>query len=210
MEDRKLTDPNLIPADPAADGELDVKRLISAFQAGDQHAYDQIVKRYRGPVTALAYQMTHDYDEAADVAQDVFVKMARNINRYDPKRRFYTWLYRITVNAGIDHIRRSQRHQHETLDNIPEVEERSDASPEMSYLRQQIQAHIRDATSKLNEKQRSAFILRDVGGRKVDDVAGIMNMPEATVRWYLHRARARIRKELIRRCPHLLIMLGMR
>jgi RNA polymerase sigma-70 factor (ECF subfamily) len=184
--------------------------LIAAFQAGDQHAYDLIVKRYRGPITALAYQMTHDYDEAADVAQDVFVKMARNINRYDEKRKFYTWLYRITVNAGIDHIRRSQRHQHETLDSIPEVEERSNTDPEMSFLRQQIQEYIKEATTKLNEKQRSAFLLRDVGGRKVDDVAGIMNMPEATVRWYLHRARARIRKELIRRCPHLLFMIGMR
>lgn len=210
MEDSKRTSPNINPVDPAADGEREVKRLIAAFQAGDQHAYDQIVKRYQGPITALAYQMTHDYDEAADVAQDVFVKMARNINRYDEKRKFYTWLYRITVNAGIDHIRRSQRHQHETLDSIPEVEERSNADPEMSFLRQQIQEHIKEATTKLNEKQRSAFLLRDVGGRKVDDVAGIMNMPEATVRWYLHRARARIRKELLRRCPHLLFMIGMR
>ena len=196
--------------DPGADGENQVKELIAAFRAGDRQAYDRIVERYRGPVRALAYQMTHDYDEAADIAQEVFVKMAKNIDRYDEKRKFYTWLYRITVNAAIDHIRRGRRHKHESLDSIPDVEEGPDANPEMTFLRQRIQEHIHEAANKLNEKQRSAFLLRDVGGRKVDDVAGIMNMPEATVRWYLHRARARIRKELLRRCPHLLFLMGIR
>jgi RNA polymerase sigma-70 factor, ECF subfamily len=190
--------------------EQEVRDLVAAFRRGDQQAYTKIVHRYRSPVTSLAYRMVRDYDEAADIAQDVFVKMSRNIDRYDESRKFYTWLYRITVNASIDHIRRNQRHQHESLENLPELEERPESGPDIVYLRQRLLKEIEDAADKLNDKQRSAFVLRDLGQRKVDDVAGILDMPEATVRWYLHRARSRIRSELLRRCPHLLFMLGIR
>jgi RNA polymerase sigma-70 factor (ECF subfamily) len=205
-----LNEANIHTVDLNPDDEIQVKKLIRAFKQGDQKAYNQIVRRYRKPVEALAFRMTRDQDEAADVAQEVFVKMARHIDRYDENRKFYTWLYRITVNASIDHVRRNRRHQHELLDSAPDIQEDPGSGPEMTYLRRRLKEHIDEATTVLNEKQRSAFVLRDIGGRKVDDVAGIMNMPEATVRWYLHRARARIRKELLRRCPHLLILLGIR
>ncbi len=204
------SEPNIHTIDLNPDDERQVKRLIRAFKQGDPKAYNQIVRRYRKPVEALAYRMTRDRDEAADVAQEVFVKMARHIDRYDEKRKFYTWLYRITVNASIDHVRRNRRHQHELLDSAPDIQEDPKTGPEMTYLRRRLKEHIDEATTVLNEKQRSAFVLRDIGGRKVDDVAGIMNMPEATVRWYLHRARARIRKELLKRCPHLLFLMGIR
>jgi RNA polymerase sigma-70 factor, ECF subfamily len=197
-------------AEATPEDEQEVRDLVAAFRRGDQQAYTKIVYRYRSPVTSLAYRMVRDYDEAADIAQDVFVKMSRNIDRYDESRKFYTWLYRITVNASIDHIRRNQRHQHESLESLPDLEERQESGPDIVYLRQRLLKEIEDAADKLNDKQRSAFVLRDLGQRKVDDVAGILDMPEATVRWYLHRARSRIRSELLRRCPHLLFMLGIR
>jgi len=194
----------------ADDDEKKLKKLIAAYKQGDQEAYARIVQKYHSPVKSLAYRMVRDYDEAADIAQDVFVKMARNIDRYDEKRKFYTWLYRITVNAVIDHIRRNRRHQHESLDGLIDVEGAPSSDPEMSYLRERLRLEIRESAGKLNPRQRSAFLLRDLGERKVDDVAGIMDMPEATVRWYLHRARSLIRKDLLRRCPHLLFLLGIR
>jgi len=190
--------------------EKELRKLIAAFRRGDQGAYARIVEKYHQPVLALAYRMVRDHDEAADIAQDVFVKMARHIDRYDEKRRFYTWLYRITFNATIDHIRRNRRHQHEPLDILSNSECAPSSDPELSFLRERLRLEIRESAEKLNPRQRSAFMLRDLGERKVDDVAGIMNMPEATVRWYLHRARSLIRKDLLRRCPHLLILLGIR
>ena len=190
--------------------ETEVKRLIREFKRGNKRAFAELVRRYRNQVASLAYRMVNDYDEAADIAQIVFVKMAKNIWRYDEKKKFYTWLYRITVNASIDYIRKHQRFRHEPIDNFHEVLENVDDNPEFSFRKQQLNNYIDQATKTLNEKQRSAFVLRDMEGCKVDDVANIMNMPEATVRWYLHRARAKIRKELIRRCPHLLVMMGIR
>jgi RNA polymerase sigma-70 factor (ECF subfamily) len=154
--------------------------------------------------------MVKDRDEAADVAQNVFVKVAANIWRFDERKKFYTWLYRITANASIDHIRKHQRHKHEPLESFHDLSDDFRVGPEFTFLRDQLREHVAEATEMLNDKQRSAFLLRDVKGCNVDDVANIMNMPEATVRWYLHRARNRIRKELTRRCPHLLMLMGIR
>lgn len=188
--------------------ELVAKRLIREFKQGDQNAFTELVRRYRTQVTALAYKMVNDYDEAADVAQNVFVKVSKNIWRYDDQKRFYTWLHRITVNASIDYIRKHRRHRHEQLDDFHDSLEGHQATPDLSYSRRQIDGFIKKAAGLLNEKQRSAFMLRDVEGNRIDDVASIMEVPEATARWYLHRARSRIRKELLRKCPQLLAMLG--
>jgi RNA polymerase sigma-70 factor (ECF subfamily) len=192
------------------DDEAEVKRLVSRFKEGDESAFAELVSLYRSQVASLAYRMVGDYDEAADIAQDVFVKMARNVWRYDSRKRFYTWLYRITVNAAIDHIRKHKRHKHESLENLHDTFESFEPTPEILFRRKQIDACIKSAADELNPKQRSAFWLRDVEGNKVDEVAQIMNMPQATVRWYLHRARARIRRELRRKCPHLLYSLGVK
>ncbi len=197
-------------ASPADKSELHAKSIIARFRQGDKNAFSELVRSYRNQVGALAYRMVNDYDEAADITQIVFMKMAKNIWRYDEKKKFYTWLHRITVNASIDYIRKHRRHQHEQLEEYHDIQESSRRGPEFNYQCRQLSDQIEKAADLLNDKQKSAFMLRDIEGCKLDDVADIMDMPEATVRWYLHRARARIRKELVKRCPHLLIALGIR
>ena len=190
--------------------EYRVKELIREYKRGNQHAFAEIVRRYRNQVAALAFKMVNDYDEAADITQNVFVKMSKNVWRFDESKKFYTWLYRITVNASIDYIRKHKRHRHEPLEEYHEQSDGPRNSPEFDYRRHQLHGYLRQATSHLNQKQRSAFVLRDIDGCKIDEVALIMDMPEATVRWYLHRARSRIRRELTRRCPQLLMILGIK
>ncbi|HVP06545.1 MAG TPA: sigma-70 family RNA polymerase sigma factor [Candidatus Acidoferrum sp.] len=195
---------------PEEQDELRAKELIDEIKHGNREAFTELVRRYRSQVASLAYRVVDDYDEAADITQNVFVKIANNIWRYDESKKFYTWLYRITVNTSIDHIRKHRRHRHEPLENIHDTIESHDSSPEYDFRRHQLSGYIRQAAGTLNDKQRSAFMLRDVAGCRVDDVAEIMDMPEATVRWYLHRARAKIRKELLRHCPQLLMTLGIK
>jgi RNA polymerase sigma-70 factor (ECF subfamily) len=190
--------------------EAPVRALIEQIKQGNQQAFTQLVQMYRNQVASIAYKLVNDYDEAADIAQTVFVKMAKNIWRYDDHKKFYTWLYRITVNASIDHMRKNRRHHHEPLENFHETIESSLATPELTFQKQQLEGYIEQAAQSLNDKQRSAFMLRDVEGCKIDDVANIMGMPEATVRWYLHRARTKVKKELRRRCPQLLLLMGIR
>jgi RNA polymerase sigma-70 factor (ECF subfamily) len=201
---------NLPPAAAREDDhfEQETKEIIARIKKGDKNAFSELVRLYRNQVASLAYKMVGDYDEAADITQNVFVKTSRNIWRYDESKKFYTWLYRITVNASIDYMRKHHRYHHESIDNIPEKADDKHDTPEVSFQRDRLRQYIDEAAGFLNDKQRSAFMLRDVDGCHIDDVANIMNMPEATVRWYLHRARAKIRKELLKKCPQLLITLG--
>ncbi len=188
--------------------ERETKEIIRNVKTGDLSHFSRLVRLYKNQVAALAYKMVGDYDEAADIMQNVFVKVNQNIWRYDENKRFYTWLYRITVNASIDYMRKHNRHQHESIDEVREKADEKSVTPEVAFQRTQIKDFIHEATHSLNEKQRNAFILRDMDGCNIDDVANIMDMPEATVRWYLHRARAKIKKELIKKCPQLLLSMG--
>ncbi len=188
--------------------EIETREIIQQIKNGNDKAFSELVRLYYNQVAALAYKMVGDYDEAADIAQNVFVKTSRNIWRYDENKKCYTWLYRITVNASIDYMRKHNRHHHESIDNVREKADDKFDTPEISYQRGQLRQYIDEAASSLNDKQRSAFMLRDVDGCHINDVANIMNMPEATVRWYLHRARAKIKKELVKKCPQLLLAMG--
>lgn len=188
--------------------EKETRAIIEKIKGGDDRAYSQLIKLYHNQVASLAFKMVGDYDEAADIAQDVFVKTSRNIWRYDESKKFYTWLYRITINAAIDYKRKHKRHYHESIERANGKADDKFATPEMSFQRGRIREYINEATEALNEKQRSAFVLRDVDGHNINDVADTMNMPVATVRWYLHRARAKVKKDLLRKCPHLLLALG--
>jgi len=188
--------------------EKETRDIIRKIKAGDERLFSGLVRLYHNQVAALAYKMVGDYDEAADITQNVFVKTSRNIWRYDENKKFYTWLYRITVNASIDYMRKHNRHHHESIENVREKPDENSDTPEMSYQRGQLRQYIDEAANTLNDKQRSAFMLRDVDGCHINDVANIMNMPEATVRWYLHRARAKIKKELLKKCPQLLLGMG--
>lgn len=193
-----------------AGDERRVRELIRLTRDGDERAFGQLVDKYRNQVAALAYRMVGDYDEAADITQNVFVKMSKNLWRYDEKKKFYTWLYRITVNAAIDYMRKTNRHKHEPLEHFQDSIETEADDPKETFQRRQVGQYISEVARTLSAKQRSAFLLRDVQGCRVDDIARILGMPEATVRWYLHRARAKLRKELSRRCPHLLLSMGIK
>lgn len=189
--------------------EARARLLIEQIQGGNSEAFAELVERYNRQVAALAYKMVNNYDEAADITQIVFVKMYDNVWRYDDSKKFYSWLYRITVNAAIDYMRKHKRHRHESLEDFHETTETSSTSPEAAYRRQQISHFVEEATHSLSEKQRSAFVLRDIEGCDIDEVADSMNVSEATVRWYLHRARTKIRKELRRQCPQVLNFMGL-
>ena len=188
--------------------ERRARHLIAQIQNGDNQAFAELVGRYNRQVAALAYKMVNNYDEAADITQIVFVKMYDNIWRFDDSKKFFSWLYRITVNAAIDYMRKHKRHRHEPLEEFHETTDNSPADPESSYRSQQIKRFVEDAAKSLSEKQRSVFVQRDLQGRDIDEVADSLNVSEATVRWYLHRARTKIRKELRRECPQVLQFLG--
>jgi RNA polymerase sigma-70 factor (ECF subfamily) len=192
--------PVVSAADASAEkDETEVKELIRQIQAGKTYLFKQLTDRYRSQVAGIAYKMVGDYDDAKDISQMVFVKTFYNIKRFDLTKRFSTWLYRIAVNASIDYIRKFKKHKFEDLEDTGEPNLRTTTTPEQTYQLKELGEFVRESAKKLNEKQHQAFVLKDLEGLDIDEIAQIMGMPQATVRWYLHRARKKLRGDLRRR-----------
>jgi RNA polymerase sigma-70 factor (ECF subfamily) len=193
---------------PEKGDETEIKEIIRQIQDGNSQLFQELVDRYRSQVAGIAYKLVRDSDDAKDITQTVFVKMFYNIERFDLSKRFSTWLYRIAVNAAIDHIRKFKKHRFEDIDETTETPASGMATPERIYQLKEVREYILEAMEKLNEKQRTAFVLKDLEGLDIEETAQIMGMPQATVRWYLHRARKRLRQDLRRRFGPFLGRLG--
>lgn len=188
--------------------ETEIKDIIRQIQAGKTHLFKQLTDRYRSQVAGIAYKMVGDYDDAKDISQMVFVKTFYNIKRFDLTKRFSTWLYRIAVNASIDYIRKFKKHKFEDLEDTGEPNLRTTMTPERTFQLKELGEFVRESAKKLNEKQHQAFVLKDLEGLDIDEIAQIMGMPQATVRWYLHRARKKLRGDLRRRFGPVLSKMG--
>jgi len=179
-------------------------QLIQRIKDGDTRAFEELVRMYRSQVAGVAYKIVGDYDDAKDISQMVFVKLYHNLRRYDPSKRFSTWLYRIATNASIDFVRKFKKQKFELLEETWGVSESRQASPADEFALKMLKEFILKSADRLSYKQRMAFVLRDIDGLEIAEVADIMQMPQATVRWYLHRARSRLRTDIRKRYPHLL------
>lgn len=182
--------------------------LVRRVKAGETEAFEELVRLYKSQVSAIAYRIVGDYDDAKDITQMVFVKLYHNLRRYDPSKRFTTWLYRIATNAAIDYVRKFKKQKFELLEETWGLAESPSQSPAHQLAYRMLREHVLKAADRLSFKQRTAFVLRDVDGLDIAEVAQIMEMPQATVRWYLHRARQRLRQEIRKKHPHLLAQLG--
>jgi RNA polymerase sigma-70 factor (ECF subfamily) len=192
----------------AEDAEL--LAVIERAKNGDESAFQQIVDKYKTQVASIAYKMVGDYEDAKDISQIVFVKTYQNLVNFDTTKKLSTWLYRITINASIDFIRKHKKHKHELLDNIfGELKEKKQ-DVEKVYQRSLIKWAIDDSMDALNPRQKAVFVLRDLEGLDIREVAQITDMPQATVRWYLHRARSKLRSELTKHHPELLKKMGIK
>jgi len=188
----------------------DLLQIIENAKKGDQSAFQKIVDKYKTQVASIAYKMVGDYEDAKDISQIVFVKTYQNLDDFDTTKKLSTWLYRITINASIDFIRKHKKHKHELLDNIfGEVREKKQ-DVEKLYQRSLINWAIKSSMEALNPRQKSVFVLRDLEGLDIKEVAQITGMPQATVRWYLHRARSKLRGELTKHHPQLLRKMGIK
>lgn len=186
----------------------DEGELIRAAAGGDARAFDRLVQDKRELVVRTAYQVTGDLEDARDVAQKVFIRLWRILERYDRERRFDTWLYRITVNAAIDHLRaRGPRGAIQALPEDPSAlgrlggirEPEADRALDLAELQR---AFLRLAAG-LSPKQRAAFVLREIQGLETAEVARILGVRESTVRNHLHQARRVLRAGLERDYPSL-------
>jgi RNA polymerase sigma-70 factor (ECF subfamily) len=182
--------------------ETDEKMLISLCKRGDLSAYDRLMQRYEKKVYALCFRMAGNQDDAADLAQEAFLKAFRALPSFNGQAQFSTWLYRIVTNTCLDEQRRqARRPQLFSLDKPLNTEDGqlmltlpAEASdPLDTALSQETEAEIKTLLSMLPASQRIVLVLRDMEGYSYEEIARILNLNGGTVKSRLNRARARLR-----------------
>ncbi len=172
---------------------IDDSALVDAARAGSTDAFDVLVDRYRAPVVRLAYRLTHDRDEANDIAQDSFMRAYRRIAEFKPDRPFARWLFAIARNASLDALRRRRRAASLEPSTISTAAE---PGPEDLALRNDEAARVHAALDALPAKYRDVLELYYVSDLRYRDIAVALEIPIGTVKTYISRAKRRLRVEL--------------
>jgi RNA polymerase sigma-70 factor, ECF subfamily len=172
--------------------------------AGDDHAFEEIVRRYQARLFRLACRLTSDTD-APDVLQETFLQVYRHLPSFRGESQFGTWVYRIATNAALMHRRSRARRPAESLEAfLPRFDDngRHAATPAELQVashadelldRQLLAERARDVIAQLPDVYRDAFVLRDLEEVPTADVARILNIEPAAVRQRVHRARLMLR-----------------
>jgi len=183
----------------------DEGELIRAAVGGDLLAFDELVLQKRERVVRTAFQVTGDLEEAKDVAQAVFLRLWRVLRRFDPGRRFDTWLYRMTVNLAIDQLRtHGPKGMLQPLPVDPSaLASAAGPTPERALDLASLERAFLRLAARLAPKQRAAFVLREIEGLETGEVARVLGVRESTVRNHLHQARRILRAGLERDYPAL-------
>ena len=181
--------------------------VVALAQEGREVAYRELIRRYERPVFSLVFRMVRDRATAEDLAQETFIKVLNNIEKYVPEFKFSSWLFKIANNLAIDHLRR--RHiQTVSMDGAPDATTASQieatsfelASHGESALEEleakELGSAIERAIAALRPEYRSCIMLRHVEGRSYEEIAATLDLPLGTVKTYIHRARHELRKAL--------------
>jgi len=182
--------------------------LVRDFIAGNDAAFTQLVTKYKDAITNYLNMTVGNYDIAADLAQETFIRVYRNIGRYSNIYQFSTWLYRIATNLAIDEMRYRRRRGQVFYNNVWDNGRNGDAErPELQIsdarrgpgdemLRKESTQVLGDAIRSLPEKYRTAFIMKEVQELPYDTIAGVMNCSTGTIKSRLHRARELLQRKL--------------
>lgn len=174
--------------------KADDAELVRRCLAGDADAFAALLERYEKPVFNLALRMVGNRGEASDVVQTVFLRAYRGLDGFDPRQRFFSWLYRIAVNESLDAIGRlppTQRLEGDFLANDPD--------PEQSARAAEACVAVRGAVMQLSPDHRAVIVLRHHVDCSYSEIGRILEVAENTVKSRLFEARQQLKARLIAR-----------
>ena len=178
--------------------------LIDRICSGDHSAFQELVERHKKKVYFLAYDVVGDHHDAEDISQEVFIKVFRSLKTFRRDAKMSSWLYQITVNTSIDHLRRKSSKPLKSMDDLDKTNfqeklagsRNAAINPEQSAEAVIMQNHVSQALQKVSPKERSVFVMRHYNELKTSEIAEILNVSQGTVKALLFRAIRKLRKEL--------------
>ena len=184
-------------------GEQVAKVLVERAQRGDKKAFDALVRKYQHKIVKLVSRYVRDPNETQDVTQEAFIKAYRALGKFRGDSAFYTWLYRIAINAAKNYlVAQGRRPPDKDVDAADAVYYegsaalKSNSSPERLALKDEIERTIYEAIDELPEDLRTAITLRELEGLSYEEIAQAMDCPIGTVRSRIFRAREAIDRKI--------------
>ncbi|HEY7288195.1 MAG TPA: sigma-70 family RNA polymerase sigma factor [Vicinamibacterales bacterium] len=176
-----------------------IESLIQRCLAGDQLAWEQIVRQYWRKVFNVAYKFVGKHDEAEDLTQDIFLKIFKSLDTFDRRANFQTWLISISRNLCIDHYR-SVRKERETIDRDVDAAELAPAASgpgPVAVLEQRDRVQLlKQALSALPDTLRTAVLMRDIQEMSYQEIADRLRLPEGTVKSRINRGRTELARQI--------------
>jgi RNA polymerase sigma-70 factor (ECF subfamily) len=169
--------------------------LVGRYRNGDREAFTEIVIRYQRPIYNAAFWVLRSVEDAQDVAQIVFLKVAERLDEYDGQYKFFSWIYRIAVNESLNLLRRHGRE--EPLDDEIDVPDGDGANPERRLSDAQVSKRIQRALMSMSANDRLVLTLRHFSECSYQEIAEILDVDEKTVKSRLFEARHRLRDLLV-------------
>jgi RNA polymerase sigma-70 factor (ECF subfamily) len=195
--------PATIHPEHAAEAEVDWA-LVQRVQAGDVRAFDQLITKYRERLYAIIYNLTSNREDTSDLAQEAFIKAFRSIKNFKGDSSFFTWLYRIAVNASLTHLKRTRMRRFFSFDNLDEQVSKSELIEALTdqlqtdkpSLVKELQEKLNEALQRLSLKHRTVVVLFEIEGLSHQEIAQVMECSEGTVRSRLHYAKQQLQSYL--------------
>lgn len=178
------------------------EELIEKIKKGDIDAYEKIVQKYQDKVFGLIYNIVKKQNDIEDLAQEVFIKVYKNLGKFKGDSSLYTWIYKITVNLCLDELKKKKNVIY--LDEKIEVDDgevnrelpSEDKLQEELYEEKELKEKMHNCINKLPEKQKIMIVLRDIKGLSYEEISKITDIKLGTVKSQINRARLKL-KELL-------------
>jgi len=178
---------------------------VRAAQKGDKAAFEAIVSEQHARLYHVCLRMMASPEDAADMMQEVWVKVWRNLPRFKGDSSLSTWLYRVAMNTCLDELRRRKKGAQVSMETLAESGwEPTDPQAEELLERSINRELLLSALSTLAEDYRAVLVLRDLQGMAYEEISAILNIPLGTVRSRLSRARKQMAKNLLQLEPNFL------
>ena len=190
MPDRQVRHQLLRPSRVIVDKGTDLE-LVERFRGGDQAAFAELVTRYQQPIYNAAFWVLRRAEDANDITQEVFLKVAERLDEYDPRFRFFSWIYRIAVNESLNLLRRNKREK--GLDDEFDLPAADSASPEYQLGDAQLTERIRSTLMRMTTSDRTVLSLRHFSDCSYQEIGQILDVDAKMVKSRLFEARQRLR-----------------
>jgi RNA polymerase sigma-70 factor (ECF subfamily) len=176
-------------------------KVVKMCQKNNRQGYEMLFNRYRRYIYTICWRSTGHEQDALDLTQEVLLKIVRNIGSFDSERPLTPWIRRITVNICINFSRGVSR---EILTDFTDAEsaggniadENEATMPEQSHIKNENKKMVDDALASLPGKERTVLIMRHMEDRSYAEIAGIMNVPEGTIKTWIFRGRRMLKRAL--------------